>query len=103
MAGRRVCNKSVAVAMAVVALLALLLAAGEAEQICKVDRDTVLKQCGESCSSGTPSQGCCNALSHADFGCLCHNYWDKLKAMPAYARCAQAIPSKCNLPNAKCH
>ncbi|CAD6235366.1 unnamed protein product [Miscanthus lutarioriparius] len=100
MAGRRVCmNKAVAV----VALLALLLAAGEAEQICKVDRDTVLKQCGESCSSGTPSQGCCDALRHADFGCLCHNYWDKLKAMPAYARCAQAIPSKCNLPNAKCH
>jgi hypothetical protein len=103
MAGRRVCiNKAVAVAMAV-ALLALLLAAGEAEKICKVDRDTVLKQCGASCSSGTPSQGCCDALRDADFGCLCRNYWDKLKAVPTYASCAKAIPSKCNLPNAKCH
>ncbi|EES04091.2 putative lipid-transfer protein DIR1 [Sorghum bicolor] len=102
MAGRRVCiNKAVVVAMAVVALLALLFAAGEAGEICRVDPGTVRNQCA-SCWRGTPSRGCCDALRNADFGCLCTNYWDKLKGT-SYAKCAEAIPSQCNLPNARCH
>nr|ACG28082.1 protease inhibitor/seed storage/LTP family protein [Zea mays] len=103
MAGRRVRGNSavaVAVAMVGVALLALLFAASEADGTCNVDRGTVLRQCA-SCSSGAPSQGCCDALRNADFGCLCSNYWNKLKNTP-YASCAKAIPSACNLPNAKC-
>lgn len=96
-----VCNNAaMAVAMAAaLMLLALLSAAGEAEETCNVDQTTVMRRCMSSCSSGgTPSKRCCDALRHADFRCLCRNYWEKLRKTP-YASCA-TIPSKCNIPGA---
>lgn len=93
-------QQAVAVAMAV-ALLALLFAAGEADE-CRVNRGTVLRECASCGSSGAPSDRCCDALRNADFGCLCRNYWGRLKGT-SYENCAKAIPSKCNLPNARCY
>ncbi|WVZ67716.1 hypothetical protein U9M48_016759 [Paspalum notatum var. saurae] len=96
MAGRKL-SKAVAVATAV-ALLAMLLAAGEAWE-CNVDEGRVISQCSAYCRFGgwgRPSRGCCDALRHADFGCICRKYGDQLRGYS----CAMAIPSRCQIPGA---
>ncbi|KAJ1286785.1 hypothetical protein BS78_03G378400 [Paspalum vaginatum] len=98
MAGRKASSNAVAVAVAV-ALLAMLLAAGEAARECNVDQGTVISQCFGFCSGGgrgMPSRACCDALRHADFGCLCQKYRSRLMGNP----CAMSIPSRCQIPGA---
>jgi len=103
MAMRKEKLSSAAVAVAIMAV-ALLAAAAEAGT-CNVDAGAVMHHCKSACSSwwwgggATPSQGCCNALRYADFGCVCRSYWGTLRSTP-YADCAMAIPSRCNIRGA---
>ncbi|XP_040382182.1 protein LIM1-like [Oryza brachyantha] len=100
--GRKASGGTAAAAAMAVALLALLVAAGEAG-MCNVDQGTVVSQCMPACTGGgaggAPSQACCAALANADFGCLCRTYWGRLKNTK-YGSCAMAIPTECGIPGA---
>lgn len=92
-------------AVAIIMAVALLAAAAEAGTTCNVDVGSVMNHCKSACSSwwwgggARPTQGCCDALRYADFGCACRNYWGTLRSTP-YAGCAMAIPSRCNIRGA---
>ncbi|WVZ67714.1 hypothetical protein U9M48_016757 [Paspalum notatum var. saurae] len=100
MAGRTKVSSS-AVAVAVAMAVALLLAAGEAARECNVDQGTVMSQCFAYCrgggqGQGRPTKACCDALRHADFGCLCRKYGSQLRG----SSCAMSVPSRCQIPGA---
>uniref|UniRef100_A0ACD5XD77 Uncharacterized protein n=1 Tax=Avena sativa TaxID=4498 RepID=A0ACD5XD77_AVESA len=105
-AGKKTMMGNAAVAAALVALLVAAAASGAAAyHVCKIDPDSVVKECRSYCKVGStdaqPSGACCAAVSGADFDCLCGfktslpKDIDGNRAMQIPNKCSAAAPTKC--------